>query len=99
MSGGLKVNTGSMNTNGRDTVSSAENLASELSSLKSNMENLMTIWRGKSANDFNEAYEQQNFQAFQQLLNELGEKISAAAKNLNQTEEDNARAGSNLFGN
>lgn len=96
---GLQVNTGAMNTNGRDTVASAENLAQELSSLKNNVENLMTIWKGISANEFNNSYEQQNenFKAFQELLNELGEKISVAAGNLNQTEEDNARAGSNLF--
>lgn len=96
---GLHVNSGSMNTNGRDTVSNAQSLASELSSLKNNMENLMTIWKGSSANEFNNSYmeQNQNFKAFQELLNDLGTRISTAANNLNQTEEDNARRGSNLF--
>ncbi len=96
---GLHVNSGEMNTNGRDTVTSAQNLESELSSLKNNMENLMGIWRGVSANEFNNSYNEQNqnFRAFRELLNDLGERISLAANRLNETEEDNARKGSNLF--
>lgn len=96
---GLHVNSGEMNTNGRDTVTSAQNLESELASLKNNMENLMGIWRGVSANEFNNSYNEQNqnFRAFRELLNDLGERISLAANRLNETEEDNARKGSNLF--
>ena len=96
---GLHANTGAMNTNGRDTVANAEYFASELSSLRNNIENLMTIWIGLSASEFNKSYEEQsrNLNAFQQLLNELGEGISRGAEILNRTEEENASAGSHLF--
>ena len=96
---GLHADTGAMNTNGKDTVTNAEYLANEIVSLKGNIEGLMTLWRGLSANEFNKSFEEQaqNLQAFQQLLNELGEAISRSANILNQTEEDNANAGANLF--
>lgn len=96
---GLHADTAAMNNNGRDTVTNAEYFSNELSSLRNNIDGLMTIWRGISATEFNNSYEQQaqNLQAFQQLLNELGEGISQSANILNRTEEENAAAGSNLF--
>ena len=96
---GLHADTGAMDLNGKDTVTNAEYFASELVSLRNNIEGLMTIWRGLSANEFNKSYEvqAQNLSAFQQLLNELGEAISRSANILNQTEEDNANAGAHLF--
>ena len=96
---GLHADTSAMNNNGKDTVVNAEYFANELSSLRNNIDGLMAIWRGLSANEFNKSYEEQaqNLQAFQQLLNELGEGISKSAEILNRTEEENAAAGSNLF--
>lgn len=96
---GLHADTAAMNINGRDTVANAEYLEQELSSLGANIEGLMTLWRGLSANEFNSSYEEQavNFNAFRILLNDLGESISAAANILNKTEEENASAGSRLF--
>ena len=96
---GLYADTSAMNTNGKDTVANAEHFASELVSLRANIERLMTIWRGLSASEFNKSYEEQskNLNSFQQLLNELGEGISQSAAILNRTEEENASAGSHLF--
>ena len=96
---GLHADTAAMNMNGKDTVANAEYFSNELASLRNNIDGLMTIWRGLSATEFNNSYEAQaqNLQAFQQLLNDLGESISAGANILNQTEEDNANAGSHLF--
>ncbi len=96
---GLHANTGAMNLNGKETITNAEYFLNELSSLRNNIEGLMTIWRGLSANEFNKSYEQQaqNLHAFQLLLNELGEGITSAANILNRTEEDNANAGAHLF--
>ncbi len=96
---GLHADTSAMNTNGKDTVANAEYFSNELANLRNNVDGLMTIWRGLSANEFNKSYEEQaqNLQAFQQLLNELGENISKSASILNQTEEENAQAGANLF--
>ncbi len=96
---GLYANTSAMNNNGRDTVAQAEHFATELTSLRSNVERLMTIWKGLSANEFNGSYEEQsrNLNNFQQLLNDLGEGISKSAEILNRTEEENASAGSHLF--
>ena len=96
---GLSVNTGAMDANGKQTVANAEEFANELSSLRNNIDGLMSIWRGLSANEFNKSYEvqSQNLNAFQQLLNDLGEAISRGAHILNRTEEDNANAGAHLF--
>ena len=96
---GLSVNTGAMDANGKQTVANAEEFANELANLRNNIDGLMTIWRGLSANEFNKSYEvqAQNLNAFQQLLNELGEDISKGANILNRTEEDNASAGAHLF--
>lgn len=96
---GLHADTAAMNTNGKDTVANAEYFSNELSSLHNNVDGLMTIWRGISATEFNNSYQEQaqNLQAFQQLLNELGESISKSAQILNTTEEENAAAGANLF--
>lgn len=96
---GLSVNTGAMDANGKQTVANAEEFANELANLRNNIDGLMTIWRGLSANEFNKSYEvqAQNLNAFQQLLNELGEAISKGANILNRTEEDNASVGAHLF--
>jgi len=96
---GLHADTAAMNNNGKDTVANADYLEQELNSLRSNIEGLMTIWKGMSASEFSSSYEEQasNFNAFKILLNDLGESISAAANILNKTEEDNANAGSHLF--
>ena len=96
---GLHADTAAMNTNGKDTVANAEYFSNELSSLRNNIDGLMAIWRGMSATEFNNSYQEraQNLQAFQQLLNELGEGISKSAQILNTTEEENAAAGANLF--
>ena len=96
---GLHADTAAMNTNGKETVANAEYFSNELSSLRNNVEGLMTIWRRLSANEFSKSYEEQahNLQLFQQLINELGEGISRSANILNKTEEDNAAAGSSLF--
>ena len=96
---GLHADTAAININGKDTVANSEYLEQELNNLRSNMEGLMSLWRGLSANEFNSSYEEQadNFNKFRILLNDLGESISKAASILNRTEEENASAGSHLF--
>ena len=96
---GLHVNAGKMNANGKDTVANSEYFRSELNNLGKNIEGLMTIWRGLSATEFNNSYLEQaeNFEAFAQLLNDLGEGISQGAQILDNTENDNADAGRHLF--
>lgn len=96
---GLQADTGGMNANGESTIQNAETFANELTSLKGNMESLMAIWSGPSASKFNDAYLEQaeNFDDFQQLLNELGEKIVEASNKLNMAEEENTSAVGNIF--
>ena len=96
---GLQVNTGAMDVNGKDTVANAQYFQSELASFQRNIDGLMTLWKGLSANEFNNSYQAQakNLDAFRVLLNELGESISKGANILNRTEEDNASAGAHLF--
>ena len=96
---GLQANTGAMNNNGKETVANAEYFANEISSLRTNVDGLMTLWRGLSANEFHKSFEAQaeNLNRFRALLNELGEAISQGANILNRTEEDNASAGAHLY--
>lgn len=96
---GLYADTSAMNNNGKDTIANAEYLSNEISSLRSNIESLMGIWKGLSANEFNKSFNEQlqNLQSFQQLINDLGEAISKSAEILNRTEEENAAAGTSLF--
>ena len=96
---GLQVNAGAMNNNGNETVTNAEYFANEISSLRANVDGLMTIWRGLSANEFHKSFEAQaeNLNRFSALLVELGEAISRGANILNRAEEDNAAAGARLF--
>jgi len=96
---GLHADTAAIDLNGRDTVKNAEYLSNELTSLRHNVEGLGTIWRGLSANEFGKSFEgqEQNLQAFRQLLSDLGEAISKSASILNNTEEDNASLGRSLF--
>lgn len=96
---GLQVNTGAMNNNGNETVTNAEYFANEISSLRTNVDGLMTLWRGLSANEFQKSFEAQaeNLNRFSALLVELGEAISRGANILNRAEEDNAAAGARLF--
>ena len=96
---GLQANTGAMNNNGKETVANAEYFANEIGSLRTNVDGLMTLWRGLSANEFHKSFEAQaeNLNRFSALLVELGEAISQGANILNRAEEDNAAAGSRLF--
>lgn len=96
---GLQVNAGAMNNNGNETVTNAEYFANEISSLRANVDGLMTLWRGLSANEFQKSFEAQaeNLNRFSALLVELGEAISRGANILNRAEEDNAAAGARLF--
>ena len=96
---GLQVNAGAMNNNGNETVTNAEYFANEISSLRENVDGLMTLWRGLSANEFHKSFEAQseNLNRFSALLVELGEAISRGANILNRAEEDNAAAGARLF--
>ncbi len=96
---GLHADTAAMDVNGRDTVANAEFFQNELSGLRSNVDSLMTIWRGISATEFNNSYLEQaaNLDKFGRLLVDLGEAISKSASILNKTEEENASAGSHLF--
>lgn len=96
---GLHVDAGSMNTQGMNTISNAESFASEISKLSSNVDSLMTIWRGLSANEFKEATDSQvaNLNSFKELLNLMGERITEGAKRFDQTEQDNASMASNLY--
>lgn len=96
---GLHVDAGNMNSQGINTVSNAESFANEISNLSSNVDSLMSIWRGLAANNFKEAVDGQivNLNSFRELLSLLGEKISEGARHFDDTEQDNASAASSLF--
>lgn len=96
---GLHVDPESMNSQGLNTVDNAESFANEIHNLSTNVESLMSIWKGVSANSFKEATDSQvvNLNSFRELLTVLGEKISEGAHNFDDTEQQNASAAKNLF--
>lgn len=96
---GLHVDAGNMNSQGMNTIASSEDLNSQINSLNSNVENLMTIWRGLSANQFKMVVDDQivNLRDFQELLNLLGQKITQGARQFDDTEQENANRAASLF--
>ncbi len=96
---GLHVDAGNMNSQGMNTIASSEDLNSQINSLNSNVENLMTIWRGLSANQFKMVVDDQivNLRDFQELLNLLGQKITQGARQFDDTEQENANRAAGLF--
>ena len=96
---GLHVDFVEMDHQGNKTIASAEDLNTQITSLKNNMQELMNIWNGNAATQFQGAVEGQvtNLNQFKDLLNELGEKIVEGAKDFNATDEENAARANNLF--
>ena len=96
---GLHVDAGNMNSQGMNTIASSEDLNSQINSLNSNVKNLMTIWRGLSANQFKMVVDDQivNLRDFQELLNLLGQKITQGARQFDDTEQENANRAASLF--
>lgn len=96
---GLHVDSSNMNTQGINTVNNSEALDDEIGALRTNVDNLMTIWKGPAASEFNEVVNEQIgfLQEFKELLNTLGEKISEGARQFNDVEEENASMASHLF--
>lgn len=96
---GLHVDSSNMNTQGVNTVNNSEVLGDEIGALKANVDNLMTIWRGPAASEFNGVVDEQvaNLQEFKNLINTLGEKITEGARHFNDVEEENASMASHLF--
>ena len=96
---GIQANTAAMNQNGQQTIANAESFQNELASLRNNVDSLMSIWKGVSATDFNQSFQEQanNLDEFGRLILELGESISRGASILSKAEEDNLSAGSHMF--
>ena len=96
---GLHVDSGNMNAEGLNTVSNAESFANEISNLDSNVNSLMSIWRGEAATKFKGVVDEQvvNLNSFKEVLSLLGEKIIAGARRFDENEEETANAASNLF--
>ena len=96
---GLHVDAGTMNAQGMNTISAAHDLQNQIGNLNAKVEGLMMIWRGPSAQEFKTAFDQQlnNLRSFQELLNELGERITAGARKFDQNEEENIARASGLF--
>lgn len=96
---GLHVDASNMNNQGVNTVNNSEHLGDEIGALKANVENLMTIWRGPAASEFNGVVNEQidNLLEFRYLLNNVGEKISEGARYFSDVEEENTTLASHLF--
>ena len=98
MNNGLNVNAGGMSGDGKRTIQSSEEFGQELNNLKSKIEELLSMWHGEASMEFNKSYEVHNekLKLFQELLNELGNKIVLGSKIFDETEEANAAAAGRL---
>lgn len=96
---GLHVNAEVMHTQGMSTINLSQDLGAQIGSLKSNIESLMTIWKGASSEQFRQAVEPQiqNLRSFQELLETLGQSIVDGAQRFDQVEQENADRARNLF--
>ena len=99
MASGIYVSPEVMDEQGRKTVEYANQLHDQIEQLQRNKEGLLDIWKGLSATNFGASVDSQvsNLNEFEALINLLGEKISSGANTLNDTEEQNAQEGRNLF--
>lgn len=99
MANGLFASPEVMDEQGRKTVDYANQLHDQIEQLLRNKEGLLDIWKGSSATNFGTSVDNQvrNLNQFEALINELGETISSGATTLNDTEEENAQEGKNLF--
>lgn len=98
MSNGLHADTRAIDSRGKATVTSAEDFGGEINSLGNQIDYLMSIWKGLSAEEFKKAYQEQaaNLKKFQKLLEDLGAAISSGAGTLSRAEEENISAASRL---
>lgn len=96
---GLHVNAEVMHSQGMSTIGLAQELGAQIGSLNSNIETLMTLWKGASSEQFRQAVEPQiqNLRSFQELLDMLGQSIVEGAQRFDQVEQDNADRARNLF--
>lgn len=96
---GLHVNAEVMHSQGMSTINLSQELGAQIESLNSNIESLMTIWKGVSSDQFRQAVQPQiqNLRKFQELLDSLGQRIIEGARRFDQVEQDNADRAKNLF--
>ncbi len=96
---GLHVNAEVMHSQGVSTMNLSQELGTQIQSLSSNIDSLMTIWKGAAADQFRQATapQIQNLRKFQELLDMLGQKIVEGASRFDQVEQDNVDRARSLF--
>lgn len=98
MNNGLQSNPEGMQGNGKMTIQASVEFAQELINLKGKMEELLSMWHGQASMEFNNSYlaHSKQLEAFQELLNELGNKIVVGAKIFDENEAANVTAAGKL---
>jgi len=96
---GIHVDPAQMDALGKKTINSSADLDSQIKSLTSNKDSLIAIWTGNSSTAFDRAVQMQikNLNAFKDLINELGQKITTGANTFYTNEEENANDAKNLY--
>lgn len=99
MNGGLHVDPAQMETLGNRTMNSASDLDGQIKSLTGNKDSLMSIWRGDASAAFDQSVQAQlkNLDAFKELINELGTRITKGAGTFHTNEEENKKAANDLY--
>ena len=99
MSGGLHAEPGRMTQDGNNTIDNADEFRAEIDGLSSSISELLSIWRGASADAFYKSYAEKAAEllAFRNLLEERGENVVQGANLLDKNEQDLTAMGSSLF--
>ena len=89
---GIHVDPSEMEQRGRSTLNLAEELKAQTDSLSNNKENLMSIWNGDAATQFDTAVQTQvkNLESFKAVIELMGNKIIDGSHTFYENEQENA---------
>lgn len=88
-----------MMVDGQKTVAASETVGEEISNIRKNKENLVSIWSGEAADTFYKVVDEQTvkFDKVDEVIRALGEKIQEGAGNFMDTEDENVQLGNKLL--
>ncbi len=99
MNNGLHADTSSIYREGKNTINNSENFNNLISNLNNNVNELMNIWNGPSANIFKNETEKQinELKEFSSILNMMGQNIVKGSQMLDDAENQNIADAKRIF--
>ena len=99
MNNGLHAETESIYQEGNNTINNSENFSNLIMNLNDNVNELMGIWNGPSANIFKSECDRQivELREFNNILNTKGQNIVKGSQMLDDAENQNISDAKKLF--